>query len=114
MPCTSVCPVWNVRIHAVNAAHPCSPIVQLMGQGRAVDEALRARMGSELRALEDTLHAALMGLASASTLAGVGGTEGGLPLGGVVSGDVVFVEVELALRSVQNGVMEMAAVIVDR
>lgn len=34
--------------------------------------------------------------------------------GGVSSGDPAFIEVELALRSVQNSVMELAAVIVDR
>jgi hypothetical protein len=32
----------------------------------------------------------------------------------VASGDAAFVEVELALRSVQNAVMELAAVVVDR
>ena len=96
-----------------------------MGQGRAVDEALRQRMSSELRALEASLHSSLMALsATGGGSSSRGEVEGSAPGGGqgtsasgrgaVASGDAAFVEVELALRAVQNGALELAAIIPNR
>ena len=74
-----------------------------MGQGRAIDEALRQQMSSELKAMEEGIHSALMGL-SASAGGAVAVAAGGrgeetvagstpLRLGGVAAGDVGFAEV---------------------
>ena len=84
-----------------NTAIYLSPLVQLMGQGRAIDEALRLQMSSELKAMAEGIHSALMGLAWASG-GGEGGKGGGdsssspagsLKMGGVATGDVGFAEV---------------------
>jgi chromosome segregation ATPase len=68
---------------------------QMMGQGRAVDEALRQRIKSELVAVEESIHSTLMKLSSPETH----------------QGGIVKVEVELALRGVQNSVMELSNLI---
>lgn len=54
---------------------------QMLGQGRGVDEAIRANMASELRALEARLHSDLKALAAAAPAGaaagmGTGGVEG--------------------------------------
>lgn len=43
---------------------------QMMGQGRAVDEALRQRIKSELVAVEESIHSTLMSLSSDSSEGG--------------------------------------------
>lgn len=78
-----------------------------------MDEALRQRMSSELKALEETLHSALMALSAAGAVANKGGAPAGSK-GAIASGDMAFVEVELALRAVQNGALELAAILPNR
>ncbi|GAX76311.1 hypothetical protein CEUSTIGMA_g3757.t1 [Chlamydomonas eustigma] len=86
-------------------------ISQIMGQGKAVDDVLRHRMAAELKSMEGQMHGTLMSLAAVAVHRLEDRTRS---LGTVAAGDQAYVELELGLRAVQNAVMELATIILDR
>jgi hypothetical protein len=70
-------------------------------------------MAAELRSMEGQVHSTLTGLAAAAAAHRQPADSTWL-FGFVAAGDQAYVELELGLRAVQNAVMEVASIILDR